>query len=350
MRSFSRSGFLASFGSLLAIVFVSAVPARAQGVADFYRGKTITFLVGAAAAGAYDVASRALANHMPRHSPGAPNMVVQNMPGAASLTMTNFLFNRAPRDGTTIGMPNNSIPLEPRLQVLSREGGAAQFNLEQFNWVGTPTQDPQALFVWHSTPARNIAAAKSEKILLGSTATGADNFTLPTIVNKTLGTKFEIVTGYQGQSDIFLAIERGEMQGNSTSWSNIVVGKPDWVKEGKARVLLQFGARRLPGLPDAPTAIEAAGDDVTRAMFQFYSLKFQIARPVLLPPGVPAERVRALQAAFDATMKDPLFLAEAEKLGLDIAPLGGDEIRGLIAKMEATPRDITDRLRQMLQP
>jgi len=324
--------------------------ARAETATEFFRGKTITFLVGAASAGAYDVATRAVANHMPRHIPGYPKMVVQNMPGAASLTMTNYLYNRAPRDGTFIGMPNNSIPLEARLQVMSRDGGAVQFDLAKFNWIGTPTQDPQALFVWHTTRAKTIFEARNDKISLGSTATGADNFTLPTILNKIIGTNFGIVTGYQGQSDIFLAIERGESQGNSTSWSNIVIGKPDWLKERKIRVLLQFGAQRMAALPDIPTAIEAAETDDIREMFRFYSFKFQIARPVLAPPGVPDDRVQALQDAFDITMKDPLFLAEAAKIGFVVEPLRGIEIRSLIARMEETPQSVTDRLKHILAP
>ena len=191
---------------------------------------------------------------------------------------------------------------------------------------------------------------RAVKTLLGSTGPGGDNYILPTIVNATLGAKFEIVTGYQGQSDIFLAIERGEMHGNSTSWSNIVIGKQEWLKGNKVRALLQFGAKRMTALPETPTAIEAATDDMTRAMFRFYALKFQIARPVIAPPGVPPERVAALREAFDATMKDPLFLAEAGKIGLEIAPLGGDEIGRLLAELEATPREVTDRLRKILTP
>jgi tripartite-type tricarboxylate transporter receptor subunit TctC len=269
------------------------------------------------------------------------------MPGATSLIMTNYVYNSAPRDGTVIGMPNSNVPLEPRLKLLSRDGGNVKFDLGRVNWLGTPTQEPQVLWVWHDVADR-IEDLKTHKIQVGSTGAGADNYTLPIFTRRLLGADISIVTGYIGQNEINLAVERGEIQGNSTSISNLTVGKADWMRDKKVHILLQYGSKRLASLADVPTAMELAGKDIDREMLRFYALKFALARPLMLPPNVPEERVKALQQAFDETMADPLFLAEAAKLGLDIDPLRGPQIAGMIDEIDKTPQEVVDRVRQLL--
>jgi tripartite-type tricarboxylate transporter receptor subunit TctC len=335
---------------VIAIHFgLAAAPTKtaAQDAAQFYRGKTIRLIVGAAAGGGYDIPARAIAAHMTRHIPGNPTIVVENMPGATSLIMTNYLYARAPRDGTAIGMPNNNVPLEPRLQILSREGGNVSFDITKFDWIGSPVQEPQILFTLASA-ARSVDDLKAGKVLVGSTARSADNFSLPFMLNQLLGTKMEIIPGYQGQNDIFLAIERGEVQGNNTGLTNLLVTKPDWVSSGRVKILVQYGSERAAAIPDVPTALELAPDESTRELIRLFVLKFQMARPIAVPPGIPSERLRALQVAFDATMKDPEFLAEAQKIGLEINPVSGIEVTRLVAEMQTTPQAVVDRLKNLL--
>jgi tripartite-type tricarboxylate transporter receptor subunit TctC len=246
--------------ALIGTLLVLAVPAvaRAQSVAEFYRGKTIEMLIGGAVGGGYDLAGRTVANHMGRHIPGNPGFVVRNLPGATSLIMTNQLYNGAKRDGTVIGMPTSNIPLEQRLKLISPDGANVKFDITRFGWIGTPVQEPQITWVWHTAPAQNLDDLRTNTIRMGGTTSSADNYLLPTIVNQLLGTRMQTVTGYIGQNEIFLATERGEVQGNNTGLSNITVNKADWLRDGKVRILLQYGTERLPSLPNVPTVIELA--------------------------------------------------------------------------------------------
>lgn len=333
-----------------AIAFAAMLPAApgaADPVADFYRGKTVEMIIGAAAGGGYDIAGRAVARHLGRHIPGQPALIVRNMPGATSLIMTNALYNRSPRDGTVMGMPNNTIPLEPRLKLLAAAGNVA-FDVNRFNWIGTPVQEPQVFWVWHTAPAKSFADLKTGKIIMGATAASADNYMLSHLMNQTLGTRMEFVTGYQGQSEINLAVERGEVQGNTTGLTNLVVTKADWIRQGRIRMLVQFGGERVAEIKDVPAVVELAASEDDREIWRFFTSKFKMARPLALPPEVPAERVKALQDAFDATMRDPQFLEEAKQIGLQIDPLGGEAIRQLIAQMQATTEALVERLRRLL--
>ena len=328
-------------------VMLPAAPGAADPVADFYRGKTVEMIIGAAAGGGYDIAGRAVARHLGRHIPGQPALIVRNMPGATSLIMTNALYNRSPRDGTVMGMPNNTIPLEPRLKLLAAAGNVA-FDVNRFNWIGTPVQEPQVFWVWHTAPAKSFADLKTGKIIMGATAASADNYMLSHLMNQTLGTRMEFVTGYQGQSEINLAVERGEVQGNTTGLTNLVVTKADWIRQGRIRMLVQFGGERVAEIKEVPAVVELAASEDDREIWRFFTSKFKMARPLALPPEVPAERVRALQDAFDATMRDPQFLEEAKQIGLQIDPLGGEAIGRLIAQMQATPEALVERLRRLL--
>ena len=336
----------AFIGALLAFIMPAA--ACADSVADFYRGKTIEMLIGGAVGGGYDLAGRTVANHIGRHIPGNPGFVVRNMPGATSLIMTNHLYNVARRDGTAIGMPTSNIPLEQRLKVISPDGANVKFEIERFGWIGTPVQEPQVTWVWHTAPVHNVDDLRANTIRMGATTSSADNYLLPTIVNQLLATRMQVVTGYIGQNEIFLAIERGEVQGNNTGLSNITVNKADWLRDGKVRILLQYGTERLPSLPNVPTAVELAPAETDRALLRFYAVKFSMARPLMAPPDVPAERVVALRAAFDATMKDPQYLEEARRIGLDVNPLSGEGITKLIQQVQSTPQPVVDRLRELL--
>ena len=189
---------------------------------------------------------------MGRHIPGNPGIVVRNMPGATSLIMTNNLYNVARRDGTVIGMPTSNIPLEQRLKLISPDGSNVKFDLERFGWIGTPVQEPQITWVWHTAPVQSVDDLRNVAVRMGATTSSADNHLLPTIVNRLLGTRMQTVTGYIGQNEIFLAAERGEVQGNNTGLSNITVNKADWLRDGKVRILLQYGVERLPACRPCP--------------------------------------------------------------------------------------------------
>ena len=196
--------------------------------------------------------------------PGNPSVVVENMPGAGSLVMMNYLYNRAPRDGTVFGLPLNGVLLEPTLKLMSRAGGSANFDIDKMPWIGSSTEDAQVLWFRSDSKIKTVDDLRSIKSIAGASAPGADNFTVAVLTNNLLGAKMDIVRGYQGTNDVFLAVERGEADGSATAYSAIVVGRPQWLDEHKIRVLVQYGQERLPDLADVPTAIELAADDETR--------------------------------------------------------------------------------------
>ncbi len=327
---------------------ILSVPAHAQSVADFYRGKTLEIAVGAASAGGYDLASRTLANHMGRHIPGNPKLIIKNMPGATGLIGTNYLYNAAKRDGSVIGMPTSNVPLEPRLKLLSPNGTGVKFDLSKFSWIGTTMQEPQVTWVWHTAPAKNVEDLKTNTIVMGATANSADNYVLPMLANALIGTRMQVLTGYIGQNEIDLAAERGEVQGNNTGLSNLTAARADWVRDGKVRILLQYGNERLPVLKDVPTVAELTKSDVDREMLRFYAIKFTMTRPLIIPPDVPADRVAALQRAFADTMKDPQYLEECKRIGLDTNWLGSEDMAQRVRQIMETPQPVVDRLRDLL--
>jgi tripartite-type tricarboxylate transporter receptor subunit TctC len=329
--------------------FIAAPPAFAQSPADFYRGKTVRIIVGAAAGAAYDFAGRAVGAHLGRFIPGNPTVVVENMPGAASIPMLNQLYNRLARDGTVIGLPLSGIVLEPRLKSLSREGGAALFDATKMSFIGTPAQQPQSFVVWRETPFHSIEDFRTHEAIFGTTSVGTDSAVMPTLLNQLAGTKIKVIAGYKGVADIFHAMEQKELQGASVLLSSYL-GKPDWVREGKARMILHFGTERMKIVPDTPTAIELVEGDEAKLMLRTYAAKYKATYPLVLPPGVPEDRVRALRDAFEESMKDPQMIAEAKRFGIDIDPLSGAGIEQLIRDVDAVPQVVIDKLRKMIEP
>jgi tripartite-type tricarboxylate transporter receptor subunit TctC len=340
--------WLISFLGGLVFGAILIAGSQAQPIAEFYRGKSIEILVGGAAGGGYDVAARTIASHMGRHIPGNPAIVVRNMPGATGLVMTNHLYNVARRDGTVIGMPTSNVPLEPRLKLISPDGGNAKFDVARMSWIGTPLQEPQVTWVWHTAPANSVDDLRTHVIVMGATTASADNAILPLLMNALIGTKMRVVTGYTGQNDINIAAERGEVQGNNTGLSNLTVNRADWMRDNKVRILIQYGTERLAVLKDVPTAIELASGDTDKAVLRFYALKFNMARPLATPPELPADRVAALQAGFEATMKDEKYLADARKIGLDTNWLGAADLTAQVRQIAETPQAVVDRLRALL--
>lgn len=328
-----------------AAIIATAAPAAAQTPADFYKTRSLEILIGAAAGGAYDLPGRLIARHIGRHIPGAPTIVVKNMPGANSITMVNHLYNVAAQDGSVIGMPNINLPFE----ALLRPGrDAAKFDVTKFQWIGAPTQELYVTFVWHTAPARTVADLRTTEILMGSTGAAGENSALPMVMNALAGTKMKLVKGYGGQADVFLALERGEVQGNTTGIINLRAEKAEWVRDGKVRILVQYSLGRSAGLDSVPSALDLVSNEDDRAAMRFFLAKYKIARALFAPPNVPAERVQTLRRAFDATMADGAFLAEAKTLGFEVSPTRGEDVAGIVAAIYATPTPIVDRIKTIL--
>jgi tripartite-type tricarboxylate transporter receptor subunit TctC len=346
----SRRALIRNSSAVAAAALARSLPAAAAPADNFFRGKTIRLLIGTTPGAGYDLIARVLAQHIGRMIPGNPSVVAENMPGAGSLVMMNFLYNRAPRDGTVFGLPLNGVLLEPTIKLMSRAGGSANFDIDKMAWVGSTTQDAQVLWFRSDSKIKTFEELRSSKSIVGSSAPGADNFTVAVLTNNLLGAKMDIVRGYAGTNDVFLAVERGEADGSATAHSAIVVGRPQWLKEGKIRLLAQFGQERLADLPDVPTAIELAGDAEVREMLRIFAVKFKATYPFVLPPEVPAERVETIRAAFDACMKDARFIEDTKKSGLSIKPLRGVEIERLIRGTYAAPATTLERLRAAVLP
>jgi tripartite-type tricarboxylate transporter receptor subunit TctC len=337
--------------SLIALCLFSSALSRKSALADqtsdFYRGKLVRLVVGAPAGGGYDLVARVIATRLGAHIPGHPNVVVENLGAAGGLVMANALYNTLPRDGTVIGMPTSAIPLEPRLKLLTRDGGGADFDVGRFNWLGSAAQQPQVMFFWRTTPVERPQDLKKTKVLFGAIM-GSDSYWLPVVMDAIMGWKLQIVPGYQGFGDILLAMERGEIQGHSAVYANLTAAKPDWLRDRKVKILVQFGRERSPELPDAPTAVEIAPNEIDREMLRFFALKYSMAYSLIAPPDVPVERVAALRDAFAATMKDPLYIAAAKQISLPINPVSGQDEVGLIDEIERTPDAVVQKLRAIM--
>lgn len=344
MTEFSRRSALALAAS--APFFGYAVPASAS---SYFEGKLLRFYVGIPPGGAYDLAPRILAAHIGKYIPGNPKVVVENMPGAGSLTMMNFLYNRAARDGTAIGFPMNTMLLEPTLKLVSGASGNAQFDLSRVAWLGTPGQDPAVAWIDGNSKIKSFADLRSMSATYGSTGQGADSTLLATLCNRLLGTNIKVVSGYKGVADYLTAFERGEIDGAVTTYAALIVARPDWIKSGRIRLLAQFGTERSRDLPDIPTAVELAENKEAKAMFGLYGIKFAAAYPVVLPPEVPLEQVKVLRDAFAATMKDPEYQAQISKLSLSGGMVSPDTIEKLVKEAGGAPEDVISQLRQVLQ-
>jgi tripartite-type tricarboxylate transporter receptor subunit TctC len=341
MSVMDRRRFLEVLGAGAALI-ASQSPSRAD--TDFFQGKTIRLLVAAQTGGGYDLTARVVAEFMGNHIPGKPSFVVQNMPGAGGLTMTKYLYNVAPKDGTVTGMPLNSLFLEPSLHLLSREGGNADFNLEKLNWIGTPVQDPAVLVI----SSKAFKSGKKAEYTIGAAGSGSDSNVIPVLCNGLLDTKFKLVRGYRGLADIILAFERGEIAAFATAFGSLTTSRPKWVTDGSVHFFAQFGSKRLAALPQVPTAIELAKGNDEKDMFRFFSRKYEAAFPIMAPPGVPSDRIETLRTAFDATMRDPQFVTKFKSTSLTLDPVSGREIERLVMDVGKENTQLVMRMRKIL--
>jgi len=335
-----RSGCWLIPAALLVAAPFSA-PAGAQSIEDFYKGKTITLSIGFDTGGGYDIYGRLLSRHMGKHIPGRPAIVVQNMPGAGSLRAAQYLFSLAPKDGTALGTFGRQMGIAPLL------GTSAQYDGTKFTWIGSITNEVSTCVAWHTATVKTWADMLEKPITLGGDGPGADPDVFALLYRNVFDAKVKLVSGYHGTTPIILAMERGEVDGLcGYSWSTIKSKHQPWLQEKKINILVQAGLKKDAEIADVPLVLDMAKTDEQRQILKLILTSQETARPYAAPPGVPADRTAALRAAFDATMKDPEFLAEARKLNLDINPLSGAAITSLLTELYAMPRNVIEKAAQ----
>ncbi len=311
--------------------------ARAQPVADFYRGKQVQMLIGYSAGAGYDLYARVLARHLGKHIPGNPTVVPQNMPGAGSLKLANFLYSQAPKDGSVVGMVSRGMATEPLF-------GDAKFDPTKFAWLGSITSEVSVCATWHTSPVKSWADITAKDFTLGGMGSASETDTFASLIRNMFGAKLRLVTGYPGGNDVNLAMERGEVDGRcGWSWSSIKSQKTAWLKEKKINIVVQMGMSKHPDLPNVPSLIELAKTDEQRQMLRLIFTQLILGRPFMAPPGIPEDRKMALRRAFDDTMKDPEFLEEAAKIDLEISPVGAQAIDELLAELYKTPKSVVEK-------
>jgi len=326
------------------VAFSASASASAQSVDSFYRGSSIRLVIGVAAGGSYDIDARLVARHLGDHIPGNPKVLPENMPGASGRLAANYLYTVAAKDGSVLGAVQETAALG---QLLGENG--VRYDAAGFNWVGTPVQPDDVIAVRADAGVHSIAEAKVKELVIGATSPTGGNYIYPALVNRLVGTKFKIVTGYQGGNAIDLALERGEVQGRgSNPWSAWKATRPDWVRTGWLIPLVQVTLIKHPDLPNVPRLIDLAPDEAARGVLQTMSLVADIGRPIFLPPGVPSDRVAALRRAFDETMTDPAFLADAARLQEEVRPASGAALATLVREVLATPKPTVERLKAAL--
>jgi tripartite-type tricarboxylate transporter receptor subunit TctC len=312
--------------------------AEAQSVADFYKSKTMTISVGSGTGGGYDTHARLVARHLGRFIPGNPNLIVQNMPGGQGFTQANYLYNIAPKDGTAMGMLQRLLLTAPYLKP-----NVVKYDGAKFNWIGSLSGERNVGFLWHTAPQKTVEDVRRQETIVGQSG---NSVMMVNMYNRVLGTKFKIIRGYPGANDVILAMERGEVQGlGSYSWSNIPAKNPEWIKDKLISVLYQSGSARAPELPDVPLVSELVTGELNQQILELWTAADAVARPLAMPPDVPADRVAAVRAAFGDLVKDAAYLADAKKQGLEIDARPGEEIDKLYVRLSKIPASAIEAAR-----
>jgi tripartite-type tricarboxylate transporter receptor subunit TctC len=330
-------------GALLALWPASAC--LAQTPAEFYKSRTIELDIGFSVGGAYDAYARILARTMGKYIPGNPAIVPKNMEGAGSMRVANYLYNAAPRDGTSFGTISRGTGFEP---LLGDRG--ARFAATAFNWIGSTNNEVSVCVAWYTSGVATFEDARTHVLVVGATGPSADTYQFPKITNAVLGTKFKIVTGYPGGNDVDLAMERGEVQGRCAwSWTSVKGLHQAWLDQNRLNILFQMGLGKHRDLPGIPLIVDLAKTDEERAILRLIFARQVMAWPFVAPPGVPVARVEALRKAFLATLQDKDFLAEADRAGLEITPVAGTDIQKLVQDVYATPAAIARKAADLLR-
>jgi tripartite-type tricarboxylate transporter receptor subunit TctC len=330
---------LRAITGLLLFALLALTPQQAGAQAPFYRGKQISMLIASGPGGGYDTYARALARHMARHIPGNPVIVPRNLPGAGGLIAANTLYNSSAPDGLTFAALTNGAAMEPLFGER-----AARFDPQKLNWIGSIGKLENICVTLKGSPITRIEQAKANDVAVSASGAGGNSSIMPRILNDFLGTKFKVIGGYTEGSGTTLALERGEVDGVcGLSYSTLRTMHADWFRDQKVNVIVQIGLRKLRDLPDVPNALDLISNPDDKNVLELILIRQEMGRPFAMPPGVAPDRVAILRAAFEETLKDPAFLADAAKLQMEIDPLTGGEIEGLLKTAYSAPRPIVER-------
>jgi tripartite-type tricarboxylate transporter receptor subunit TctC len=338
----------AAFAAGLAGTMFASTVSHADAVSDFYKGKQLRLIIGYPAGAGYDVHARLLGRHMARHIPGEPTIIPQNMPGAGSVRAANFVYNVAPKDGLAIGAINRSVPLAPLIGTTENE--QSQFDALKFGWVGSMNSAVSIGIVWAASGITSFDELLKREVVVAASSPASDSYVFANILKNIVGAKLKIVSGYQGSTENYLALERGEATGYmGTSFSSLKATKPDWLRDHKVNILVQVSLTKDPDLPDVPLVMDFAKTEAQRQALELILAPQQMGRPYMTTPGVDPARLKALQDAFMATMKDPAFVDEAGKEAIDIEPMDGPAVLALLAKLYKTPPDVVTAANEALK-
>jgi tripartite-type tricarboxylate transporter receptor subunit TctC len=328
--------------AVLAATCVLGAPAGADPIADFYKGKTLTILIGVGVGGEYDLHARLIARHLGKHLPGHPTIVPQNMTGAGGLLMANYLYEVAARDGTVIGMLGNNFPAQ---QAVGAKG--IKFDTAKFGWIGSISPTVETMATWKTTGVRLLEEARQQEVVAGATGRGAITYTMPAMLNELAGTRFKIVTGYQGGNAVNLAMERGEVGARNNTWSSWKVTKRAWLDNKDIHILVQAGPKAADLA--APSIEEVLSNENDRKVAALIVSGTRLGRPLATPPNVPPERLQALRDAFLAVMKDADFRKEADLTNIEVDPVRGEDMVKVVEQVLATPPAEKERAKQLIE-
>jgi tripartite-type tricarboxylate transporter receptor subunit TctC len=311
---------------------------------DAFAGKTVQMIIGFGPGGGYDLWGRTVARHIGKHLPGKPNVVPQNMPGAGSYMAASHIYNVAPKDGTVMGIIARDAALGP----LSGAPGA-RFDATRLSWIGSPAKETNVCIAYHTAAVKSARDLFEKQLILGDTGPGTGTRSYPRVLNELLGMKFKLVGGFPSSADVFLAMERGEVEGICESLDSVKNRRPEWIPRKTVAVLLQGGAQPNPDLKDVPFVLDLARTDEQRQAIEYLYAGQGIGRPFVAPPDLPPERLRMLRAAFDATMKDAEFVAEVQSRKLELEPEDGEHLAALIRKIYTTPKPIIEKIGNLIK-
>jgi tripartite-type tricarboxylate transporter receptor subunit TctC len=318
---------------------LSAAPARAQTPAEFYKGKQVSLYIGFSSGGTYDLYARSVARHIGKHIPGNPTIIARNMEGAGSIRLTNFMYAQAPKDGTAFATIGRGGAFGPLFGLAN-----AQFDAEKFLWLGSANDEVSLCASWHTSGIATFEQLRQKELIIAATGPTDESVTVPKVLNGVLGSKFKIVAGYPGSNEMTLSIERGETQGRCAfSWSSMKSVHRQWLDEKKINILVQLSYNKHPELAQVPLAGDLAQTDEERQIIKLFAARQVMGRPFFAPPDLPKDRADALRNAFMATLRDPAFLAEAEKAQLEITPVTGERVQDIVTDIYRTPREVAQK-------
>ena len=333
------------FAASLTLIIGAHSPAPAQTPEQFYKGKNFDVVIGYPPGGSNDTFGRLIARHIGKYIPGNPSVVPRNMPGAGSFLAANQMANVLPKDGSVIAICAPTLALDEKLGTQG-----VRFKTAEFNWIGRVDSLINIVFMWKTSPVKTFADALKTEAPLSGTGAGSTVSIYPTVMNNVFGTKFKLVMGYRGSNEAMLAVERGEVEGHSTSWTAVKVAHPTWAPEKSINILVQFALKRHPDLPDVPTAVDLARNDEERKILSAIMAASEVGTAFFSTPEVPADRVTALRRAFDAAMKDPELLSEARRLQVGVSPMTGEELQKLVFNVSDLPPALLEKVRAAYGP